>query len=216
MPITEVAIKTTKKSKKQSIPEINIKGKSIFLYNAADRQEKNAKKANKPSILNEALTPIFVQNIKADSSEAEAPASVILVDERGAKARVTMAATYSVPDIAAVEDTFKDLKVDPGLYVTGGLTAQFDPSVFNDPVTGNFSKDIFDRFNRALTRAAKAVEAELKAEGVDVVIPNPLSVGKTYYVKPEFHAERFKKFNLDENQALQTALPVQLRVTALQ
>ena len=220
MSIKRVAVGIERKAPKKSpIAEIAYAGTDIARYVRAARIAKRVDadmKALRPAIQETGLKEVFRQNAKNEAPAGKAViSSVILTDERNASIRVTLQEKYSIADTKAVEKLFKDLGDDAGNYVTGGIKIEFDSTVFNHPETGDFDENIYRRYERAIARATKAVEAELRAEGVEATLKTPFTAVETFFVKPEFHAQRFEKFTVAQNTKIQEVIKGTVQLTPI-
>ena len=163
------------------IPIIAIEGKDIQKYNDADLAMKAAEaemKEIRPDIEEIAKHEIFSRSLKRPMAPTK---SVKLQDDSGEVCLVSFVNKYSViADVEAAEALFEEHDLDINVYVTEGVKASFDDSVFYDQ-DGNFVQEIYDDIRKAIqTIVAKRQLPK-----------NPLETKKVVKPKPMFHEERF-------------------------
>lgn len=173
-----------------TIPVIAIEGDLIKQYNDADTQMKQAKGLMdelRPDVEEIGKTEIFTRGCKRPMA---APTSVKLQDESGEVLCVSFVNKYKeVADVEQVEQLFEDHDLDINEFVTEGVKASFDDSVFYD-ADGNFLQEVYDDVRKAIHSIVTKRQ----------LAKNPLSTQKVIKPKPCFHEQRFAIFPKVETQ----------------
>jgi hypothetical protein len=132
----------------------------------------------RPDVQEIGLNQIFTRSCKRPTTPTT---SVKLQDDEGEVLMFTFVNKYKeVADVDAAEQLFEENDLDINQYVTEGIKAKFDDSVFYD-ADGNFQMEIYDDVRKAIqTIVSKRQLAK-----------NPLETAKVVKLKPTFHVERF-------------------------
>jgi len=186
-------------AKKNAMPVIAVRGaevvEAIHKFSQAYEASKEAEavlKEYRPVIEERALVEFFKENAAHPTTPIS---SIKLETETGATVRFTFQEKYSVADAATVEALFEKLNSDAGAYVTETLKPSFNANFFNN-ADGEFDEAVYNATVAALEGVARQFGKT-----------NPLATKKIVVPKPNFHAERFSKFDINQNVELTAVLP---------
>jgi hypothetical protein len=204
--IKQAEIKTTQ----SDIQTFKIDGNAVLVYNRATAAAKAAEadqKAARPDVVFAGLDNIVTTNT---GKIGELSKSVVLMDETGATARVTMVEKYSAANADVVDAMFSkpDMQVKIGNklstaddFVQYELKASFDSSVFLN-TNGNFDKERYDAFSEAIAKVAAKFN-----------VSSPLSNKQIVQPKPDFHQRRWSLFSASQQKTIQEVLPFTVMVS---
>ncbi len=172
------------------IPVIAIEGDLIQQYNTAADQVKKGEEVMedlRPDVLEIGLDEIFTRSCKRPTTPTT---SVKLQDDEGEDLMVSFVNKYKdVADLDAAEQLFEDHDLDINEFVTEGIKAKFDDSIFYD-ADGNFLQEVYDDIRKAV---ASVVTRRQLAK-------NPLETVKVIKPKPTFHDQRYAVMPKVESQ----------------
>jgi len=173
------------------------------------KQAEAAAQSLRPELEKTGVKAVFEHNSENPTTPIQ---SVNLVSKGDDTSKVMFSwtkKTLGIKDAKMVQELFSRIRTKDGKrvnindHVFFDVDASFDTGVFF--VDGKFSEKRYNVFMQAIGEVAEKLE-----------VPNPLSCGKVLRVRPDFHEERWEKFDAAVNLEIQAVLPTSSRLAVVE